>query len=251
MRGYAHYRLLLLLLCLLAALECLAAQSPRYTCEKIDRELKVTGKLDDPLWRRAQVVTLRDATTGKAAAKETTLRLLYNNAYLYVGFSCADDFVWGTQTERDSPIFTEECVECFLSPTGMERVYYELDLSPRNVVFDAAVLNGKQNMQDWQKLLAFPTYECTGLITKTAINGALDTAGATGWSAEYAIPFTSLIGRNYSTPKRGDLWRANFYRIDSRAPGAGQKVAQDFFAWSPPGAPNFHLPWMFGWVVFK
>ena len=218
---------------------------PACTCRRIDHNLTITGQLSDPAWQQAETLTLTDVVTGEAKRFRTEARLLYNAEYLYIGFQCEDTFVWGTHTERDDPIFTEECVEAFICPSGKMRQYYEINVSPRNTVFDAFILNGGDEGSPRRSMMSFVNYTCAGLITSIFIAGELGEPGARGWSAEYAIPFTSLLGADRIIPAPGDEWRLNLYRIDAPAPGQ-----QEFYAWSPTGAIDYHRPWRFGVMRF-
>lgn len=218
---------------------------PIYRCPRIERELALSGRVDDPLWATAPVVKLSDPVTGQPPNKWTEARLLYHTNYLYIAFTCEDDYVWGTYTERDSPIFREECVEAFICPSGKLRQYYELNVSPRNTVFDAVILNGKSADGSTRRLTVLDSFTCEGLITLVHINGELGVPGANGYSVEYAIPFTSLIGPDHLIPEPGDEWRFNLYRIDSL-----EADKLDLYAWSPTGARDFHIPWKFGRLVF-
>jgi len=219
---------------------------PVYHCYRIHRNLSLTGKVSDRAWRYAQVIHLNNPIDGKPGRYPTTARVLYNKHYLYIAFQCEDRFVWGTLTEHDAQIFTEECVEAFICPSGKMRQYYEIDVSPRNTVFDAFILNGRPLNGKWRDLLTWKDYTCDGLVTRVWIDGELGKQGAKGWSAEYAIPFSSIIGSDHLTPRRGDEWRLNLYRIDSPQP-----PHLEFYAWSPTGANDFHRPWRFGFLKFE
>lgn len=217
---------------------------PQYNCPYIDRDVVLSGKVDDPLWQRAEAVRLTDPISGAEKPYLTTARLLYNTQYLYIGFTCEDEYVWGEYTEHDSPIFTEECVEAFLCPSGKFRQYYEINVSPRNTIFDAFILNGRAS-DGGRRMLSFVEYTCEGLQTAVHIDGQLGIPGATGWSVEYALPFHSLIGNDHLIPEPGDTWRLNLYRIDSRA-----RHELDFSAWATVGKNDFHLPEYFGTLCF-
>ncbi|MHB9025390.1 MAG: carbohydrate-binding family 9-like protein [Armatimonadota bacterium] len=218
---------------------------PVYHCRRIERDLQVTGRIDDPLWGQAEIAVLGDPVDGSPKHYRTEARLLYNATYLYIAFSCEDAYVWGTYTERDAPIFSEECVEVFISPSGKVRQYYELNVSPRNTVFDALILNGA--VPDGERnFRSFLEYTCEGMITEVHIDGQLGVPGARGWSAEYAIPHTSIIGADHVIPAPGDEWRINLYRIDSL-----ERDELDLYAWSPPGKEDFHVPWRFGTLRFS
>jgi hypothetical protein len=217
---------------------------PVYCCPRLESPLHVTGRVDDPRWALASEAVLTDPVAGGPVTYRTTVRLLYDATCLYLGFVCEDDLVWGTQTARNAAIFQEECVEAFLCPSGKFRQYYEINVSPRNTVYAGYVLNsGSDERRQIQSFV--DEYACEGLLTRTHIDGELGVPGARGWSAEYAIPFRSLIGGDHVVPEPGDEWLANLYRIDS-VPGGPLEL----YAWTAVGQPDFHRPWRFGTVRF-
>lgn len=217
-----------------------------YECRQINSDIQLTGKADDPLWSQAQVAKLADPISGNPGRFKTTVKLLYNTKYLFIAFECEDDSIWGTITGRDSAIFTEECVEAFICPSGKTRQYYELNVSPRNAIFDALILNGRsESGERGIGLRTWKDFTCEGMETKVNIDGELGKPGAKSWSVEYAIPFSSIIGSDNLVPVQGDEWRANFFRIDSPAKGK-----LEFYSWSPTGANDFHRFWKFGILKF-
>lgn len=225
-----------------------AARAPLPVCEcrHVDREVNLSGKVDDPLWQQAVPVKLASPIDGKPGRYQTSARMLYSNTHLYLAFQCEDAYVWGTFTERDAEIYTEECVEMFLCPSGKTRQYYEINVSPRNTVFDAVILNGRPAKGGRTNFRGLKEYTCEGLVTKIHIDGTLGEPGAKGWSAEFAIPFTSIPGADRLTPQAGDEWRVNLFRIDTPP-----KSKMELYAWSPTGANDFHVPWAFGVLRFK
>lgn len=245
-------RTLLSLALLLAALATVAAPPkeaplPTYTATKIDRDLVLTGKVDDPLWQQAEAVTLSDADTAGPTHFKTTVRVLYNQHYLYVAYACEDDYVWGTLTKRDDMLFTEECVETFLAPSGSFRSFFEIEVSPLNTILDSYQLSRSLPDGSYRKLFFLTGYTCEDLLTKVFVDGELNKkGGAKGWSVEYAIPFTSIVGRDNIVPNPGDRWRANFCRIDTPEPGKST-----YASWSPLGFHDFNCSYRFGWMVFK
>lgn len=230
---------------LAAALLCAPASGapPVYTCPKVTSPPVIDGRTDDEAWRCAPPVTLVLSTSGRPAAKTTTARMCWDDTHLYIAFDCADTDTWGTYTRRDDPVYNEEVVEVFLSPDCDLTRYYEINVSPRNVVFDSAIINpddrqpGEGTDNGWN---------CQGLRTAVCVDGTLDvrTDVDRGWSAELALPFSGL-GRK--TPRPGERWRVNLYRTDLSPEPA------EFQAWSPTlvSPPRFHVPSRFGTVFFS
>jgi len=220
---------------------------PVYACPRISREIVLDGRMSDPLWKTAPAVSFVDTVSGGPADQPTEVRLLCSATTLYIGFVCRDDYVWGTKTDPDSDIYREECVEVFLSPAGVPHQYYEIDVSPKNVVFDACILNPRTPADPGLKFLGLKDYRPEGLKTRVHVDGESDRKGAArSWTVEYAIPLAPLIGAPHIPPREGDSWRMNLYRIDSPEPGR-----QKFYAWSPTEKIDFHRPWRFGILKFQ
>ncbi len=220
---------------------------PEYTCKRVSKKVEITGKLDDPAWLSAKPIQLLDAITGNPGRFSTEVRVLYDDVFLYVGFKCEDTYVWGTVTERDGPIWNEECVEVFVNPANVAHQYYEINVSPKNIIFDSVILNNRTIEKPNETFIGLTEWNPEGLITATHVNGEVDFPGkATGWTAEFAIPLAALIGATNVPPQPGDEWRMNFYRIDSP-----KNEGREHYAWSQTGKAAFHLPWRFGTIKFE
>ncbi len=135
---------------------------PIYICKRVARPLVLTGKLNDALWQLAPIAHLHEALTGAPARFATTVRALHDDEYLYVAFACEDDYVWGTITTHDGPIYQEECVEVFVNPASAAHQYYEINVSPANVVFDACILNARTPPQPHTSFLGLQEWHAEG-----------------------------------------------------------------------------------------
>jgi hypothetical protein len=238
------------LYCLLGSLVTQAGAAtalPTQVVTRIDRDLVLSGKMDDPLWQQAAAFPLADADTGASPHLATTVRLLYSQKYLYVAFVCAADTVSATLTKHDDPLYTGDVVETFLAPSGSFRSFYEIEVNPLNAILDSYQLSYSQPDGSCRKLYFNPAYTCDGLLTKVFVDGVLNQAhGSKSWTMEMAIPFASIVGRDNIVPNPGDRWRANFCRIDTATP---DKPA--FSSWSPLGWHDFNRSYRFGWIEFK
>jgi len=217
---------------------------PTYRCRKIAEAITIDGDLGKPAWRGIEAISLVLSDGSGAPSRPTQLRICWNESHLYLAFSCADPDIWGNYLSHDDPIYEEEVVEAFLCPSLDLTRYFEFELSPRNVQFDALVHNPGE---DRQSLEIDTSWDCAGWLSAVVVNGTLDDRTDTDrqWTAEMAIPFASLPGLPHCPPKPDDEWRANFYRID-RTP------TPEFSAWSPTlrVPADFHVPSCFGHLVF-
>lgn len=226
--------------CLSTAVQ--AADLSIYLCPKVSAPPVIDGRLDDAAWQSGPLVALVDAVTGKAARNKTSARMCWDDSNLYVSFRCDDTDIWGTFTKRDQKVYLEEVVEVFAAPQRNLKRYFEVNVSPLNVVFDSIVYDpvdgrlGSGTSGAWN---------IEGVRTAVVVDGTLDNRADrdNGWTAEFAIPFAGL---ETHTPKPGERWRLNLYRIDLNPQPA------EFLAWSPtyhvPAA--FHIPERFGTVFF-
>ncbi|WP_307548539.1 carbohydrate-binding family 9-like protein [Paenibacillus sp. V4I5] len=231
----------------------------RYECRYIDAENGIRK------WEDIEVEApyLREVVTGEKPRLKTRFRACWTTDALHIRFECEDDHVVATMERRDDPIYLEDVVEVFIDKSGTGAVYYEFEVSPRNVVFDALIhYNGGDKEID-------VAWDAKGMHTEV-----LD--GADGWKTyDLRIPFADLDrdrergqergqeqeleqeqelkhereqeqehGGN-RTPQHGAEWRWNLYRIDDDIEGN-----RHYWAWSPTGKVDFHMPHRFGTLVF-
>ena len=216
-----------------------------YGCRKTPKAPAMDGKISPEVWDLADPVSLVLADTGKAPVQPTEVRLLYDDAYLYVAFHCVDDEVWGTMLNRDDPVCAEEAVEIFFEPApgGSGYHYYEIEVSPLGTVYDLCILNDTR-CKPARRFLEQMDFE--GLRTGIHIEGEVNsrTGNDTYWNCEIAIPFIEVNSALSIPPTPGDRWRMNLYRIDRRRTG------DEFTSWQPIGIIDFHHPEKFGDLVF-
>ena len=183
-------------------------------------------------------VRLRRATDGAVPRLATTLTVWFDDRYLTVLFSAADDHVEATQYEHDAPLYEEDVVEVFLAPDGLTR-YFELEVSPRGTTFDA-LIESPNGVRDG--LRADRGWTCEGMWA--AVRSMTESDGSTTVDTVLRIPFAAL-GRK--APGDGETWRGNFFRID-RHPREGD----EYSAWQPTlkEPADFHVAAAFGTLRF-
>jgi hypothetical protein len=183
----------------------------------------------NPGWDRVEPVYLKETVTGGAPAQATGLKVAWSETSLHVRFEAEDTEAWGTLTHRDDPLFNEEVVEVFLDPVGDLQSYFEIEVSPLNVVCDLVL---RKTRSGYQKEFA---WDCEHLQTTTEV-------ATSRWITEMAIPFASLCPE---PPVLGERWRVNFFRIDRP-----RKALAELSAWSPTGMRRFHVQQRFGILEF-
>ena len=179
----------------------------------------------------------------KGHAYTTQVKALYSDRGLYFLMQGTDGQVTATMKEDFSDLWKEDVFEVFLWPDERTPLYFEYEISPLGYELPILVpkLDGKfLGWRPWH-------YEGDRKIQKAvSVQGGQPTSGspATGWTAEFFIPYALLAPLQNVPPKSGTSWRANFYRMDY---DGGQTAAWD---WSRTG-PSFHDLENFGVLAFE
>jgi hypothetical protein len=215
---------------------------PTYHCRQAAGALQIDGALDEADWKGVAPTRVFRLSHGKGSpARKTRAKALWDDRTLYLAFECDDRDVFSPYTRRDQPLYEGEVVEAFVATGDDPRRYFEFNVSPANVIFDARVVN----LRPKGKMTAEPAWNAPGMRSAVRVRGTLNRRGDRdrGWTAEIAIPFVDLgLPR---AVRAGDTWRVNLYRIDRATP-------PEYSAWSPTlvDPPSFHVPDRFGRLVF-
>jgi hypothetical protein len=212
---------------------------------RINARVKIDGVLDEQPWQNAARLGsfVRNDTMTQARVG-TEVRLWYDQAALYLGWTCEDYDIQATFSERDSRFWEEEVVEFFVTPAALDR-YFELQWNPLGGTFDAIIANelgadgrSRQFKGDW-------SYTATGMTYAVHVDGSVQNSSDRDqrWTVEVRVPFVDL---NVRTPERGERWRANFYRFNRDHDGVPEQLS-----WSPTVWPGFHQPTRFGYLQFS
>jgi hypothetical protein len=161
-----------------------------------------------------------DGQTGKPATVQTRARVWYDREALHLRIECqepAPDRLQAKCADHDGPVFTDDCVEIFLSPELGGAPYYHFVANSRGTRFEERVKD----------------------VAWEAPWTASGTVGKEGWVLEVAIPFAALGAK----PEPGALWRLNLCR--QRQAGGANELS----SWSATGV-SFHDTANFGYLVF-
>ncbi|OGV60728.1 MAG: hypothetical protein A2X45_09190 [Lentisphaerae bacterium GWF2_50_93] len=216
------------------------AELPSLDVPRSETAPLIDGKLDDHAWRNAAVINgLLPCRGGKYQEKidkvPTTVRLLWDKDYLYVSYECTDAEILATMTERDSKLYMEDVCEVFIDPMGDGRQYFEVQVSPNNVIFDIChIATGEPEYTETKRFTpefgkknhwAFPEWNMEGLQTATART-------ENGWNCEIAFPAKLLMKRRGLDKLEPCELRANFMRYDWQ-PGKNGKREMIHMNWAP------------------
>src|SRR5688572_18651460 len=89
-----------------------AEESPTYRIQRVAGPMQVNGKGDEAAWKNARSVgPFQFPWWQQGKQEQTEAKLLWDDQNLYVLFYCEDAHVSGERTERDSPVYQDDCVE--------------------------------------------------------------------------------------------------------------------------------------------
>jgi hypothetical protein len=177
----------------------------------------IDGDLSDPAWQAAPVTSgfkQRDPNQGVDATQRTDVRLLFDDAALYIGAwmhdSRPDSIV--RQLARRDVQSRSDYFQIFLDPYYDRRSGYYFGVNVAGTVYDGTLYNDGWNDNSWD-----------GVWEGRA------RADSGGWSVEMRIPFSQLRFAR-ANPQR---WGVNFYR------GLGRGFEDDYLVYQPKNESGF------------
>jgi hypothetical protein len=192
--------------------------------------------LNNGEWANAQAVQLDHYWSGEPApeSRHAKARLLWSESALHIRFVChqAEPLIANPNPQtanKTMGLWDRDVCEIFIAPDPqMVERYFELEAAPTGEWLDVAI-NWKPEKRDadWE----FQSHMTTAAsIEENRITLAM------------RIPWQPAFHR----PQKDERWRINLLRCVGKDPDRG------YLAWQPTYAPtpNFHVPQVFGWLVF-
>jgi hypothetical protein len=225
-----------------------AAAIKELGAKRVKGAITIDGKLDEPAWAAASSTgTFVEVGSGRENPNAPTLgtaKVLWDDAFLYVGFEVTDKRVHGgwPKDAKDPHLWEKDTVEIMIDPDGDgdNKDYYEIQINPQNLVFDTQY--DEYNSPNGGGKGPFGHEEWSAKLTSTVVvHGTLDDDGDVdqGYTVEAKIPWSSFTKAQKSPPALGSTWRMNFYAMKNNGGTA----------WSPIlGQGNFHRASRFGRV---
>lgn len=202
-----------------------------YSIKKVDRQLSLTGKGDDPLWQQARPLTDFRYPWEHEAAPPTTFKALHSNDWVYFLFLVTDDDVNIRQeTNHKTEVAASSRAEIFFRIDERLTPYYCLEIDPLGRVLDYEANYHRNFDTSW----SWPKDQ---LIIKTEQK-------SDGYTVEFAISKKSL--QQLKLLKNNTL-EAGLFRANCAFKAHGEPDFK-WISWLQPDAktPDFHIPSSFG-----
>ncbi len=229
-----------------------------YVCHRATSLVEIDGDLTKAVWGSApwseEFVDIEGDLKPKPRFK-TRVKMLWDDKFFYLGAELEEPQVWATLTERDSIIFFDNDFELFLDPDGDNHNYVELEINAFGTIWDLLMSkpyrDGGMPMTGWL---------FKNMLSAVKVKGPMNApdSKSEGWMVEIAIPWSSIkeVCRCACPPKEGDMWRANFSRVEwpvEVVDGRYRKVEgkpEENWCWSPQGVVDLHRPEHWGVIQF-
>ncbi len=176
--------------------------APAAQALKVTAPPKLDGRLDDPIWQKAAVISgfkQREPDENQDASERTTVRIAYDQANLYIGAVLDDSVsadIRASELRRDNTLDSDDTFSVLLDTYHDRRNAFVFRVNPRGTRFDALVRNESRfYYADWDE-----QWTAAAVLTDT------------GWSVEIAIPFKILR----FTGAASQTWGLNFERVIKR-----------------------------------
>jgi hypothetical protein len=235
----------------------------KYKARMVKRPIKVDGKLKEHDWKQAVLISDFEDIEGASKPKpafSTTVKMMWDSQYLYIGAVLEEPHLWGTLKKQDDIIYRDHDFEVFIDPMGDGEQYFEIEINVLGTIMDLFM------NKPYKKGGTFDMgWNTTGMLSKVIANGTINdnTDIDSGWTVEMAIPFTAISRNNrIASPSTTNPWRINFSRVQwTLAPDGksyrkkvnenNRPIAEHNWVWNPTGVIDMHVPVKWGYLYFK
>ncbi len=172
---------------------------PSVAAKRVSNSVSLDGKLDDPAWREAPVITLTQQAPrpGEPTSYATEVRVLVSADAIYFGFKCHDphpEAIAIHTMRRDGDQSGDDTVALVLDTYGDHRTGYYFQINAAGARVDGLISTPESASLDWD-----------------GIWDARTARTPDGWSAVIVIP-----SRTLSFARGLDKWGLNVQRYIAR-----------------------------------
>lgn len=171
---------------------------------------------------------------------KVAVQIAWNENELFLQYKVAEQSVKAEVTENNGRVWTDSCVEFFLSPEGND-VYYNLEMTCIGTALLGFRKKGDPTVHASDEQMA--TIRRISSLGNTPFP---ERKQQTEWQITMAIPWTVFFGHEL-TPTKGTKMKGNFYKCGD------ELSVPHFVSWTKINtpSPSFHNPEFFGGLEFE
>ena len=206
-------------------------------CRWAEAAPKIDGSLDDPAWKTASMIDRFSAfwkPSDPGPAHATRARLVWDRDALYFAAEMTDPEIRSFGTRQNDYLWNGDVFELFFKPSRERSEYFEFQVNPGSVRFEAAFLERNK------PVVPFDARKSLGM-------SAVAVATAQGWTVEGRIPWTAFAP-TFPRPEPGASWSFALCRYDYFGPEKNPPV---LVSSAPLTRPSFHRFEDYGRLQFQ
>ncbi len=171
---------------------------------------------------------------------EVSVQVAYNKNELFLRYQVNEQAVKAVVTESNGRVWTDSCVEFFLSPEGNDE-YYNLEMTCIGTALLGFRKKGGEAVHASEEQIA-----TIRRISSLGDKPFAERKQATEWNITIAIPW-EVFFKHSLKPVKGKKMRGNFYKCGD------ELSVPHFVSWTKikTDKPAFHMPEFFGGLEFE
>ena len=208
--------------------------------------IEMDADWDKPQWKEIEPLTLPYQMGSQPRfLPKVQAKLMYDDKNIYGIFRVEDRYVRSIVQEYNGNVSGDSCVEFFFAPdSNFPLRYFNLEINAGGTPLVFYVT------QPWEEFTKLRKEDIKQIEIAHSLPAVVEPeiTEPTTWTIEFRLPLALLEKyANVTRPKRGVVWKANFYKTGSRTSNP------NYLTWSfvDNPKPNFHLPQFFGSLKFQ
>ncbi len=159
----------------------IAAENPVAAVRSVSEKIQIDGILDEAIWKEnpaAITLTQVEPHPGEPPTEATKVWLAYDRDALYVAVRCEDrnpEQIVATEMSRDAFLMDDDNIEIVLDTYRDRRNAYFFSTNAVGALVDGRITENQEGRLDWDGIWMVRTH-----------------ADASGWTAEFEIPFKTV-----------------------------------------------------------
>jgi hypothetical protein len=218
-----------------------------YLVKRAQAKPDITAPFDAPCWADAEIMKIdRFYKEGSGFNPEVNFKLMYDAEGLYGLFEVHDQYVRCTNTQFQSGVCCDSCLEFFVRPAAGVG-YQNFEISASGTMLCMHITNPGRTAKGFIEYRFLTEEEVKDIKIFHTLPDTVEPEqqGPCTYRLGWFMPFSLFKHLNGApVPTAGTVWRANVYKC-------GDKTSHPHWqSWTPLRAVNFHVPDEFGKIVF-
>lgn len=211
-----------------------------YVIRKAAETPDLGAEWDDAPWAGAETAQIAQYHERSSAHRpKTEVRMLYDDAAVYVQFQVEDQYIRCEHDQYQDPVWKDSCVEVFIQPKP-DLGYFNFEMNCGGALLLSYVEDPTRTADGFAKFTRLPMDLGRQVEIFTTMPPIVDPeyVKPATWRLAAVIPYEVMAAYTGPLPRPQDReWRGNFFKC------AESNSHPHWGAWAPVGEPlNFHKP---------